>query len=106
MNTVHIVQPSQDLLGLMIQARISAFCMALEIMHDRIESKVFDAHRLSAWMCAEKAGYQNPELGLPAMLAGVYELPDAWHYGQMLRKDELYAEEGYFNKDILDCLPY
>lgn len=96
MNTSNIAPHPEGLLDLMVNARISAFCMALEIMSDRIESKAFDTHRLNAWFFAEKAGYHNPELGLPPMLAGVYELPDAWHYGQMLRKEELSVEDEYF----------
>lgn len=92
-----------SLLDLLVNARISAFSMALEIMLDRLESTKFDECRLDAWMCAEQAGYLNPEIRMPVMLEGVYELPDAWHWGQMRRQEELLLMkvESYSDDEIL-----
>ncbi len=94
------VKPS--LLELVVNARISAFGMSLEIMLDRFGSKEFDRHRIEAWMYAEQAGYLYPGRQLPAMLDGVYELADAWRCGQARYKEEtslvwLCEEEGFLS---------
>lgn len=83
------IQPTPSLLDLVVNARISAFLMGLEIWLDRLGDKEFDHHREVAYRNAELAGYLYPDRDMPLLLRDVYELPDAWCHGQdRFRKEE------------------